>query len=99
MVVWDLVSFHSRHHTTGRRLTILVTVGPNSIPEWPTTMRKVYRTPAPFTARFATLKRSIVPPENEEKLTESWKNLLVALQSRTEEIKAAGSTVSVCTAK
>jgi hypothetical protein len=58
-------------------------------------MPKMDRTPAPFTPRFAALKRSLIQPEDEVKLTKSWNSLLTALQSRTEEIKRVGSTVSV----
>ncbi|KAJ1311612.1 hypothetical protein OPQ81_010088 [Rhizoctonia solani] len=56
-------------------------------------MRKLDRIAAPFTPRFAELKRSIISPEDEEKLTASWNKLLVALKERTEEIKKTGSPI------
>ncbi|KAF8761817.1 hypothetical protein RHS01_00990 [Rhizoctonia solani] len=56
-------------------------------------MRKLDRIAAPFTPRFADLKRSLVTPEDENKLTESWNKLLVALKDRTEEIKKTGSPI------
>ena len=62
-------------------------------------MHKVDRIAAPFTPRFAELKRSLIAPEDEDKLTESWNKLLVALKDRTEEIKKTGSPVSVCLAE
>lgn len=52
-------------------------------------------TMAPFTPRFAALKRSLITPENESKLTESWKSLLNALETRTAEIEKAGPAVRV----
>ncbi|CUA77468.1 putative protein YbiU [Escherichia coli K-12] [Rhizoctonia solani] len=51
------------------------------------------RTVAPFTPRFAELKRSLIAPEDEDKLTDSWNKLLVALKDRTEEIKKTGSPI------
>jgi hypothetical protein len=59
-------------------------------------MRKLDRIAAPFTPRFAELKRSLISPEDEDKLTESWNKLLVALKDRTEEIKKTGSPVRDC---
>ncbi|KAF8742157.1 hypothetical protein RHS02_04110, partial [Rhizoctonia solani] len=56
-------------------------------------MRKLDRIAAPFTPRFADLKRSLVTPEDENKLTESWNKLLVALKDRIEEIKKTGSPI------
>ncbi|CAE6529377.1 unnamed protein product [Rhizoctonia solani] len=55
-------------------------------------MRKE-RIAAPFTPRFAELKRSLISAENEDKLVESWNKLLVALKDRTEEIKKTGSPI------
>jgi hypothetical protein len=52
------------------------------------------RTTAPFTPRFADLKRSLVSPDNEIRLHESWNSLLKALESRTAEIEEAGPTAS-----
>lgn len=57
-----------------------------------TTMSKP--TPVPFTPRFAALKRSLVSPENENKLADSWKSLLTALQARTAEIEKTGPAAS-----
>ncbi|CAE6518139.1 unnamed protein product [Rhizoctonia solani] len=56
-------------------------------------MRKLDRIAAPFTPRFAELKRSVIAPEDEDKLTESWNKLLVALKGRTEEIEKTGSSI------
>ncbi|CAE7087068.1 unnamed protein product [Rhizoctonia solani] len=56
-------------------------------------MRKVDHINTPFTPRFAELKRSLIAPEDEEKLTESWNKLLVALKDRIEEIKKTGSSI------
>ncbi|CAE6520501.1 unnamed protein product [Rhizoctonia solani] len=56
-------------------------------------MREPDRIVAPFPPRFAELKRSLVAPEDEKKLTESWNNLLVALKDRVEEIKTTGSPI------
>ncbi|KAF8605002.1 DUF1479-domain-containing protein [Ceratobasidium sp. AG-I] len=47
----------------------------------------------PFTPRFAALKRSLVTPGNEAKLTESWQSLLGALEVRTAEIEKAGPAI------
>lgn len=49
----------------------------------------------PFTPRFAALKRSLITPENELKLSESWASLLKSLESRTIEIEKTGSAVSM----
>lgn len=49
----------------------------------------------PFTPRFGALKRSLVTPENESKLTESWNTLLKALESRTAEIEKTGPAVRI----
>ncbi|CAE6506216.1 unnamed protein product [Rhizoctonia solani] len=58
-----------------------------------TIMRKFDRVAAPYTPRFAELKRSLIAPEDEDKLTESWNKLLVALKGRIEEIKETGSPI------
>ncbi|KAG9101483.1 hypothetical protein FS749_006385 [Ceratobasidium sp. UAMH 11750] len=48
---------------------------------------------APFTPRFTELKRSLVSPEDEPKLQESWNNLLKHLETRTKEIEQTGPAI------